>query len=71
MSIGFEQYGQWSGHRYDSSAISVDGLGSCIDHKSFPSQRVDEASNVVADIGPVVARGERDDDVVERAFSVA
>ena len=36
MSSGFEQYGQWSGHWYESSAIEASsGLGGCIDHHSL------------------------------------
>src|ERR687886_730426 len=70
MSSGFEQYGQCRGHRYDSSAISVDGLG-CIDHESSLRHRVDELENVVADVSSLVARGDCADDVVERALAVA
>src|SRR6478752_105781 len=71
MSVGFEQYGQCSGHWYESSAISVLGLGGCIDHQSLLRHRLDEPSHVVAEIGAVVALAERADDGVERAFPVA
>src|SRR3954451_21879420 len=71
MCSGLEQYGQCSGHWYDSSAIRVDGLGGCIDHQSFLGQGGDELDDVVADVGAVVARGELGGDVVKRALSVA
>src|SRR5215204_1313865 len=71
MSSGFEQYGQWSGHWYESSAISVAGLSSCIDHESSLCQAVDQAFNVVAEIGALVARREGAGDFVDRALPVA
>src|SRR5918995_4014553 len=70
MSTGFEQYGQCSGHWYESSAISVAGLGA-IDHEPSLRHGVDQLEDVVADVGALVARGQRADDVVERALAVA
>src|ERR1700755_1311996 len=70
MLVGFEQYGQCSGHWYDSSAISVDGLGGGIYDQALVRHRLDEPSHVVAEIGAVVALRERTDDVIERALPV-
>src|SRR5262245_48326897 len=70
MSSGFEQYGQCSGHWYESSAISVDGLVS-IDDESLLRQGFHEFHDVVSDVGALVALRQRADDVVERALAVA
>src|SRR3954471_17892310 len=70
MWSGFEQYGQCNGHWYESSATSVDGLGG-IDHESSLGHGADQFDDVVADVGAVVARGDRADDVVERPLAVA
>src|SRR5688572_10951247 len=50
ISSGFEQYGQCSGHWYESSAISVAGLGG-IDHEPSLRHGVDQLEDVVAEVG--------------------
>src|SRR4051794_30508932 len=71
MSSGFEQYGQCSGHWYESSAISVNGLRGGIHHQPSLSQGADQLVDVVANIGPVVAGAERVGDLVQRPLAVA
>src|SRR6188472_122849 len=71
MFSGVEQYGQCSGHWEESSAISVDGLGGCIDHESSLRHGVEQLVNVVAKVGAVVARRQQADDVVDGALPVA
>src|SRR4051794_5416148 len=71
MSTGFEQYGQCSGHWYESSAISVDGLDGIDHHEPLLCHRLHQFAHVVAHIGALVARRERAGDGFERALTVA
>src|SRR6201985_3991451 len=71
MSSGLEQYGQCSGHWYDSSAISVNGLGAGIDQQSSRRHPVDELAHVFGEIGVVVAGAEHADYFLERALAIA
>src|SRR3954471_15506356 len=71
MCRGLEQYGQCSGHWYDSSATSVDGLGGGIDHESFLGHGIEQFGDVVADVGPGVALREHGGDGVDRPLPVA
>src|SRR4051794_40020445 len=77
MSSGFEQYGQWSGQWYVSSAMSVYGRGGapplpgCIDHQPARAEAVEEVAHVVAHVRAVEALAERRRDVADRPLAVA
>src|SRR5450432_2217804 len=51
--------------------MSVNGLGGGIDEESLLGHPVNQAAHVVAQIRALVALGENDDDLIERALPVA
>src|SRR3954447_8735246 len=71
MSTGLEQYGQCSGHWYESSATSVYGLGAGIDHQSLLRHAAEQLAHVVGYVGAAVALRQRGGDVADRALAVA
>src|SRR5262245_19119995 len=71
IESGFEQYGQWSGHLYDSSAMRRSGLGVGIDDHSPVRELDEEVLDVVVDVGAAEAGAELVRDVLDRALSVA
>src|SRR3954447_11214044 len=71
MSTGLEQYGQCSGHWYESSATSEYGLGAGIDHQSLLRHAAEQLTHVVGHVGAAVALRQRGGDVADRALAVA
>src|SRR5580765_1638797 len=71
IESGFEQYGQWSGHLYESSAMRRSGLGVGIDDHSPVRELDEEVFDVVVDVGASEAGAELVRDVLDRAFPVA